>query len=185
MKAKGIILGLLIVGILSSCEEFDFDGLLDNIGVGFSTSYYDFDLAIPPVPEGVELSVQTLMHFDLEEELALNGYDNVTVNSIQISYASFEVMESSNIRNLNPVDFISFAVSTDNVAEETIASVNNTTVDAVFLPLQTTDSDLTDYLSDTEYTLITSGSFKESTTDTLWVKAKIRYRVSLGVSSAE
>ena len=185
MKTKGIIIGILLAAVLCSCEDFEIDGLFEDFGLGFNTAYYEVEFDIPPAPAGLEISVVTPMQFDLEGELAANGYENVTVNSIQILDASLEVNEGSNVPNLNALDHINASVSTSVLPQEAIASVENTAPDQTVLPMETTDTDLTDYLSSEEYNLATTGMLKENLTDTLKMKVLVRYRVSLHVSTLE
>jgi hypothetical protein len=140
-------------------------------------------MIIPPAPAGIEVSVHNLIQSDLDEVLTEKGFSGATINTIKVLDAALEVTETSPIENLDAVESVRNAISTEILPEEIIASCKNNTPGAAELPMDTPDVDLSDYMARDEYTLTTYGMLKETTTDTLCIKGKIRYQLSLIVST--
>ena len=183
MKAKGVLLGIILgviaIGLFTSCEELD--GLLEDIGVTLTTDYYEMEFIIPPAPAGIPVEMMTTMEANLDEVITSNGYNNATVNSVEVEDAIMGVTEKSNVSNLNAIDTLSISVSTDQLSETAIAHCKNTIIDAETLSLETRSVNVNSYIESEQYNLITYGMLKESLTDTLWLTARIRYKVKLTI----
>jgi hypothetical protein len=182
MKIKRFFV-LMVIGwaFFTSCEELE--GLLDEFGATVETDYYEVDLVIPPAPSGIEVSVHNLIQSDLDDVLAQKGFPGATINTIKVLDASLLVTENSPIDNLDAIETVRNGISTEALPEAIIASCKNTTPGAVELPMDTPDTDLSDYMVNDEYTLTTYGMLKENTTDTLCIRGKIRYQLSLTVNT--
>jgi hypothetical protein len=172
-----VIIGLAM--LFTGCEEME--NMFDEFGVSMNTEYYQVEVIIPPAPSGIEITIYSLMETNLDQMLESKGYRDATVNSIRVLDADIEVAEDSKIRNLNPVETIVTRMLTEFLPEVTVATYKNTVTDAVSAPMETEDTDVSAYMEDEEYILSTSGMLRETTTDTLRLRGRIRYRLGLTV----
>ena len=185
MKAKGILIVMAGAALLfgTACEEMG--DMFSDYGVKTTSDYYSIELAIPPAPAGVQVYVHTLMQSDIESMLSAYSESEVTVNKIEVLDAFIEVMEESNIPNLNAVESITTSISTSMLEEQIIASCTNTLSDADRLPMEVEPVDIAGYMGASEYYLTNYGMLREATTDTLWIRGQIRYQLSLTVKNVE
>jgi hypothetical protein len=182
MKTKGIFtVGLLAGTFLTSCDELN--SMLDEFGLTINTHYYEVEMIIPPSPAGLDITMQQIMENDIQQTLQDQGYGNATVKSIKVADASLQVMEDSNVPNLNAIESISANISTDNVPEVTFLSCVNTVPDATVLPFESDNTELSSYLEDPQYILTVHGILKEDITDTLHIKGLVKYQIALDVQT--
>lgn len=179
----GIIAGIAIIGLFSSCEEID--GLFEDFALTITSDYYETEIAIPPVEAGTAFSTETVFREDLENLLAEHGYGNATINSVNILDAMIEVSGKSRIETLNAIDTVSISASTAQLIERTIACQKNNQVNATFLSLDISDSDVTSYIESEACNLTYFTGLKENIDDTLWVSAKIQYEINFTVETLE
>ena len=177
----GIITGIAIIGMFSSCE--DVGGLFEDFGLTLTSDYYESEFAIPPVQAGTAFSTETIFREDLDSLLAKHGYENVTVNSVKVLNALILVSEKSRVANLNAIDTVSISASTDQLEERTVAYQKNTEIDATSLFMLMPEADVTPYIESEACNLTYFGGLKENIEDTLWVTAKIQYEIKFTVKT--
>ncbi len=176
-----IVLGIIALGISTSCEEID--GLFEDVGVTITSDFYEMEFAIPSAPAGIPVILQTTMETDIKEIAAAKGYPDATINYVKVHEAIMEVTEKSNVPNLNAIDTIGISISNNLLSEKTIAYVKNNVPDAGSLPMETPDVDISDYLESVTYNLANYAMLKETLADTLWVKGRIRYTIRLAIAN--
>lgn len=185
MRGKKILgLAAIIAGLLTtSCEELE--NMFDEFGVKVNSEYYTVELAIPPAPAGMQVYVHTLMQSDLDQIIEEYGDATATLQKVEVTEAYIEVMDRSKVKDLNAVKSVTTTLSTENLTEVTIASVINDAREAIMLPMEIHETDITDYVDTEEYILTNYGELQETLTDTLWVRGKMRYQLTLNVTTTE
>jgi hypothetical protein len=174
-----VMTGMILLS--TGCEEMN--SMLDQFGVRINSDYYEFELAIPPAPAGIGINMDILMQSDIDKILADYGDASASVEKVVVSEAYIEVMDKSPVRNLNAVGSITTKLSTDELAEITIGTIYYKTADAEQLPMEIADADITNYVETAEYRLINYGVLRETTSDTLWLRARLKYELHLNVAA--
>jgi hypothetical protein len=181
MKLKGTILGILVVILFAGCETFD--GFLEDFGVTVTTDYIEVEIMVPPAPAGFPIVISSDVQSDLESLLADKGYTNATVQNLKLADVILEVDETSPVGNFNSIDTLSTSIETTELPQKNVANCKNEQADADILNMNTSNADLLNYVKNNSYSLHTSGMLKEHLTDTLRMKGKINFRVTVLVGS--
>jgi hypothetical protein len=182
MKTKGILLiGIFLMALFTSCEELE--TMFDEFGITVNSDVYEIDIVIPPAPAGTAVNFKQIMQNDIDQTLENQGYGDATVKSIKVINASIEVMEDSQVTNLNSVESVITKISTETLPETTLMTCINNTPDAILLPMEPENLEVSNYMQEPEYNLIVYGTLREATTDTLHITGKIQYQIDLNVKS--
>ncbi len=167
----GFLFGALL--ILSSCEE-----LLGDL-TKFDSNYKYVEFKIYPqdkIGEHVVFLTKT-QESDLTEELQDNGFDESNIDEVKLKEATFEVINADTDVNFNGIASFGASFIDAGNQETVIAELNPVPEDSREVTLSPNSDDLAAFLKETEYTIQTYGIIDEVITDTIEVRAKIKYEI--------
>ncbi len=188
MKARWILMAMAAtsVGFFTSCEELEMNGMdtmFDTMSATLNSAYYEVEHFIPPAPAGIEIAMDSVMAFDMEALLAAEGYDMSALQSVKLLDGTLEVSEKSRIDNLASVAYFNNAIATESLSPTQIATCESDSTATGSLPMQIEDVELKGYLTGNSYTLTTTGMLSQAIADTLWIKCRVRYQITVAVSA--
>jgi hypothetical protein len=157
--------------ILASCDD-----LFGDLTT-FDSDYTYFEFKIYPQELGAYVFLTKTQDSDLTEVLEDNGFDESNIDKVKLKEATFEVMNSDQSINFNGLgSFGASFLDNDNI-ETKIAEINPVPENSREVSLTPKDVDIAKFLKEAEYTFLAFGVIDEVFSDTIEVRAKIKYEV--------
>lgn len=172
------LIGVVIVPVLAatltlpSCDELFGD--LTKFDLDYS--YFEFTIIPQSAPGGYNFLTRT-ENSDLTDLLEDNGFDEGNVDEIKLKEVTFEVINEDTDITFNGIGSFGASFLDANNLETEVANLNPVPENVREVTLNPLGEDISKFLKESQYTFLAFGYIDEVFTDTIEVRAKIKYEV--------